>query len=66
MQAVDAYSFLVPLTLHLVVIRCMWRIVNMSRNAGHHVFNFLQFTLLEHVVLEYTVAADLKQVPCSF
>ena len=40
----------------------------MSRNAGHHVFNFLQFTLLEHVVLvwEYIVAADLKQVPRSF
>ena len=41
---------------------------NMSRNAGHHAFNFLQFTLLEHVVLvwQYIVAADLKQVPCSF
>ena len=40
----------------------------MSRNAGHHVFNFLQFTSLEHVVLvwEYIVAADLKQVPRSF
>ena len=42
--------------------------MHMSRNAGHHEFNFLQFTLLEHVVLvwEYIVAADLKQVPRSF